>query len=571
MANNFLETKPITLGELLGNGKVYKVPPYQRDYSWDEEKWEDLFFDINELEDSKYPHYMGAIVLQTSDNKQFSIIDGQQRITTLSMFIIAIISMIKDMVEDGIDKENNAKRVEILSRTYLGDIEPSQLYRVSKLELNITNNSFYTKYIVQFNTPPKAVLIKEDESNKKLYKAYNYFYKRLKEKLKNLNGQELAQYLTTTISDKIKFIQIAVEDELNAYTLFETLNARGVELTSTDLLKNYLFSKIGDQTTNSGDYKVILEDWRYITNQIGTKEFPNFLRYYINSKQPLVRHNALYKELKKDIKDYKDVFSLIEELKELSLIYLALKNPTDELWQEYGNYKELKVRLSELKLFGSTQHLPLMLSIYKNFDENEFIKVLKICSIITFRYLTIGKLNPNELERAYNRCAIKVSNKEITKAKEVFENLKSIYIEDENFEYSFSNISIDTGRNRKLVKYILISIENKISNKDFDFDENSATIEHILPVNIDENSNWYDFFSIEEKEKLTNRLGNYILLETKLNKDIGNKNFEEKKEVYKLSSYKLANEFDYEEWNPEKLKHHQKYYAKIAKSIWKLY
>jgi len=570
MENNFLETKTITLGELLGNGKTYMVPPYQRDYSWNEDKWEDLFFDINDLENSKHPHYMGAIVLQTSNNKQYSIIDGQQRITTLSIFIIAIISILKDMVTNNIDKEANEERVEILSRTYLGDKNPASLHRVSKLELNAVNNPFFTKYVVQILKPARAVLIKEDSANKQLLKAYEYFYKRLKEKLKGLEGEKVTKYLSETIADKIKFIQIAVEDELNAYTLFETLNARGVELTSSDLLKNYLFSLVGDGTTKTGDYKVLLEEWNYINSQIGTKDFPNFLRYYINSQKPLVRHNGLYKEIKKSVNNHEDVFTLIDNLKELAPVYMAFKNPSDDLWGEYGNYKELKLRLNELKLFKVSQQIPLLLSVYKEFEDKEFIKVLKICSIISFRYSAIGRLNPNEMERIYNKCSIKVSSKEIITAKEVFDNLKNIYVDDEAFENSFSSASIDTGRNRKLVKYILINIENQLDNKEYDFDESGSTIEHILPTNPEDDSLWYENFSIEEMEKLTSRLGNYILLENNINKKIGNDTFGNKIIKYKDSSYKIANDFKFEEWNPEKLKQHQKDFAKLAKSIWKI-
>jgi len=569
MANNFLETKTISLGELLGNGKTYKVPPYQRDYSWDEEKWEDLFLDINDLENSKHPHYMGAIVLQTSNNKQYTIIDGQQRIATLSIFIIAIIKLLKDLVEQGIDKDENQRRVDYFSRTFLGNIEPKQLFITSKLELNSINDSFFSAYIVQLRTPAKAILIKEDNSNKLLLKAYDYFYQKLKEKLKNKDGKEIDSYLSDFVADKIKFIQISVEDELGAYTLFETLNARGVELTSTDLLKNYLFSLVGDGTTRGGGYKVLLSDWNMISNVVGTKDFPNFLRYFINSKKALVRHNNLYKEVKKTISNHEQVFAMVEELKELASVYVAFKNPSDELWASFGKFKELKTYFEELKLFGVSQQVPLLLSVYRHFDENEFVRVVRICSVISFRYATIGKLNPNEMERVYNKCAIKVANKELTNSREVFENLKTIYVDDEAFENSFSSISIDIGK-RKLIKYILISIENQKAGQDYGYDESDATIEHILPQNIDLDSQWAENFSDDERENLTSRLGNYLLLEVNKNKDIGNKYFDEKKEVYKTSKYLMTNSFNYSQWNIDNIKQHQKEFAKIAKGVWRL-
>jgi len=567
MANNFLETKTITLAELLGNGKRYIVPPYQRDYSWDEDKWEDLFFDLNELEKSKHPHYMGAIVLQSSDNKQYSIIDGQQRITTLSIFIIAIIQILKDMASSGIETVQNEERIDIFSRQYLGDKNPASLMRTSKLELNSVNNHFFSRYIVQCEKPAKPVLIKEDNSNKMLYSAFEYFYKKLKEKLNGKSGEEIAVYLTDIVADRVKFIMIAVEDELNAYTLFETLNARGVELTATDLLKNYLFSLVGG---SGGDLKILQSEWSLINNTVGTKEFPNFLRYYINSKNQLVRQNALYKEVKKSVLNHKDVFELVNNLKELAPIYIALRNPADEIWSSYSESKELKYRLSELKLFDVKQQIPLLLSAYKKLEESEFVKVLKICSIISFRYSAIGRLNPNEMERTYNKCAIKIANGEITKAKNVFDELKKIYVDDDEFEKSFSTTSIDTGRHKNLVRYILINFENKLSGSAHDYETNSATIEHILPENPSESDDWQSKFSLEEIEKLRFWLGNYTLLESSINSKIGTKSFDEKLIEYKKSSYKLSSMLMYNDWNPSNLKKRQDELAKSAKAIWRV-
>lgn len=569
MANNFLETKTITLAELLGNGKKYIVPPYQRDYSWDEEKWEDLFFDLNELEKSVHPHYMGAIVLQSSNGKEYSIIDGQQRIATLSIFIIAIIQILRDMAHNGIDTEQNNERIDIFCRQYLGDKNPASLMRTSKLELNNVNNHFFSRYIVQFEKPAKPLLIKEDSSNKMLYGAFEYFYKHLKEKLAGKSGEDIAVYLTDAIADKVKFIMIVVEDELNAYTLFETLNARGVELTATDLLKNYLFSLVGG---NGADLKVLQLEWSAINNTVGTKEFPNFLRYYINSKSQLVRQNALYKEVKKSVSNYRDVFELVDSLKELASVYVALKNPADEIWSTYSEYKELKYRLSELKLFDVKQQIPLLLSAYKKLSESEFVKVVKICSIISFRYSAIGRLNPNEMERTYNKCAMKIANSEVTKAKNVFDELRKIYIGDDEFEKSFSTASINTGsgRQKSLVKYILINLENKLSGFSYDFETNDATIEHILPENPSNSEEWSEKFNFEEIEKLRFWLGNYTLLESSKNSNIGTNSFSEKLLEYKSSSYLLSNKISYCEWNPVNLKKRQEELAKIAKSIWRL-
>src|ERR1700752_4474298 len=93
-SGNLLDTKTVSLNEILGNGKIYRVPHYQRDYSWEQDNWEDLWNDIELAAETKKPHYMGSIVLQSTTGKEFVIIDGQQRFSTLSILTLATINAI---------------------------------------------------------------------------------------------------------------------------------------------------------------------------------------------------------------------------------------------------------------------------------------------------------------------------------------------------------------------------------------------------------------------------------------------------------------------------------------------
>ncbi len=100
------DTSSITFRQLMGNGLRYEVPKFQRDYSWEEEQWDDLWFDIDALiKNEEYEHYMGYLVLQSSDNKNFIIIDGQQRITTLSILVLAVLKCLTELAEKDIEKE----------------------------------------------------------------------------------------------------------------------------------------------------------------------------------------------------------------------------------------------------------------------------------------------------------------------------------------------------------------------------------------------------------------------------------------------------------------------------------
>ena len=226
-----------TLRQLLGNGLAYQVPPFQRDYSWTEDEWDDLWQDMVDLfaEDGEPAHYMGYLVLQSSDNKHFDIIDGQQRITTISIMILAGLGFLDDLVAAKIDADNNRKRKEQLQNSYISYVDPVSLVPHSKLELNRHNNSFYQTYLVPLEQLPRRGL---NASEQQLRKAFIWFKDRIKTRMgqEANSGQQLAAFIDSLV-DKLFFTVITVTDGLNAFKVFETLNARDVRLSATDLLK----------------------------------------------------------------------------------------------------------------------------------------------------------------------------------------------------------------------------------------------------------------------------------------------------------------------------------------------
>ena len=560
MPKPLFDTKTINFIELLGNSKIYKVPRFQRSYSWDESNWEDLWLDILALKNNEETiHYLGTIVLQTSDNKTFTIIDGQQRIVTLSIIILACLKLLSDLEVNGIEPEKNKERKEIFINQYIGFKDPKALTYQSKLTLNDTDKDLYNSYLVQFKTPLNTS--KLPESNKLMVNAFDYFIKKLESiGLKN-DGEGIVDFIESVISSKLFFIQIVVDDTISAYTVFETLNARGVELTTTDLLKNYLFSLLD----NDIDITNLQPRWDKIVNTVSYRKFPVFLRYYLNSQQPIVRTEKLFKEVKSKVNDRNKVFTIIDELEKYSDVYVSFEDPENELWRSYSNYNNIKKLLNELKLFDVQQYKSLLLSVY--FKMNKYFEsVLKIIRAITFRYNVIGKLNPNELERAYNHAAIKVYKGEILTPQALQNELQRVYIDDESFKNSFSTKSFDTSKTKekKLVRYILISIENQKYNKDYYPFDTDATIEHIFPENYMNNE-------IEVDNSLIYRLGNLTLLESSLNKKCGNKSFNEKVEIYMKSQYELTRELtEYEEWGIDNIRSRQEKLAKIATSIWRV-
>lgn len=553
------DTSNKTYRQLMGNGLRYEIPKFQRDYSWETEQWDDLWFDIMGLmQEDEMEHYMGYLVLQTSNNKNFSIIDGQQRLTTMSLLVLSVLKCIGDLVAQNTDPEDNSRRKETLLNSYIGYINPVTLISDNKIKLNKNSDEYYRHNLVLLkDTLP---IRNTNSSEKHMRECFLWFYDRIKKQYKT--GEALAGFIDNIV-DKLSFTVIVVTDQLNAFKVFETLNARGVQLSSADLLKNYLFSIVDETKPHKSEMEELEQLWSKVLVKLGSQKFEEYLRYFWNSKNKIVRKNNLFKTIKKNITTKQQAFELIRDLDETADVFSAIQNPEDELWRQYP---ELIKALGELKLYQIRQTFSLFLTAYKKLSIGEFTKLVKYSSVITLRYNIIGGLNPNEQEDVYNKITLSI----LETGKFAIELFRPIYVNDKDFVQAFSSKEFKRNtRNHKIVKYIFGSLEKKIHSNDVPADSDVYTIEHILPESADET--WGDFKD-EEITRSIYRLGNLALLEKNLNQKAAVLSFEEKKKLFAKSNSKLTQEVasDYETWSENKIVSRQRNLAKYAKSVWKI-
>jgi uncharacterized protein with ParB-like and HNH nuclease domain len=558
-AENFLNAETDTFGGIIKGDNKFKVPLYQRDYSWTQTHWNDLWLDIETNRKNNSKHYMGSIVLVSKLKKQYDIIDGQQRLTTLTILVLAVVDTLKDLVVRNIEVENNEERIELLITDFIGKKSISSLNYENKIELNESNNPFFSTYITNFRKP---INIKSAvKSNKLLLNCFNYYKELIKDEIFK-EGDDVTALISFVeyISDSLLFIQITATDDLSAYLIFETLNDRGLDLSVTDLLKNYLFS-IVDETDKSHVKNI----WDVTINHVSYSGFPKFLRHYWMMQNGLVQEKELFKTIKRHINTPKSAFDLLNSMSEISEVYSALSDANHQLWE--GDEKARKY-IRELNLFNVTQCYPLLLNAYLYLDKDDWIATLRICSVISFRYMVISGLNPNALESKYNEVCKAINLGTIKSARDIFTILKPLYVSDEDFEHTFESKSIRTKRSSKLARYVVYSIENHLSDHVLDFEFDNGSLEHILPENPADN--WIEHFPKEIEESFIYRLGNYTLLEPDKNRIVGNKNFDQKVDVYKTSRYELTKRLGFQKWDQNNLSIRQKYLAKQAKAIWSL-
>ncbi len=564
MSGMNFNTSNSSFRQLMGNGISYIVPKFQRDYSWSEEEWDDLWQDILEVCKSEKDgaHYMGYLVFQSEDNKNFDVIDGQQRITTLSILILAVLKNLQILQSKNINSDENKQREEELRRAYIGYLNPATLISKSKLQLNKQNDLFYQNYLVPLENIPTRGL---NFSEKLMKKGFEWFVEKIKKEISDNSGKKLAEFVGS-FTDKLFFTVITVTDELNAFKVFETLNARGVKLSATDLLKNYLFSVICHKNLHQIEIKRIEKLWERIVKTLGSQSFPEFLRIYWNSRNKLVRKTDLFKTIKKNIKDKETAFDLIRKLDENADFYAALGNSEDELWEP-----EQKKYIERLKMFGVRQPYSLLMIANKKFDKDNFNQLLRACAVISFRYNVICRLHTGEQEKSYNKTAFEIAKGNLNTAKEAKLILKSCYPDDNIFQQAFKNkeLTVTGPRNKKIVRYILFELEKNISNTAYDSESPKYSIEHILPQSPGEN--WQDYDENNDY-RFINRLGNYTLLTKKKNSELGDKSYSDKKKVYAESKFQITKKIseNNDAWNPNRIETRQASLSKRAKSIWRL-
>ncbi|MCE9550006.1 MAG: DUF262 domain-containing protein, partial [Betaproteobacteria bacterium] len=331
-ATNF-KTVNNTYRQLISGGLSYRIPHFQPDYSWSENEWEDLWADITGViqADGEPVHYMGCLVLQSTDNRTFDVIEGQQRLTTLMLIILAALKNLTRLIAEKNDPENNQQRMDQIRQTYIAYLDPVTLVPRTKLTLNRDNDMYFQNHLIPLNHLPQ---IGCKESERRLCNAFEWFAIKMSEYTKIAGGDEgitLAS-LVESISDRLFFTVISVTDELNTYKVFETLNARGIRISSTDLLKNHLLSVLYADKDHLHEMKVLEDRWEAMVVRLGGENFPDFLLMYWISRHTFVKQPELFKAIRSTVTNREKVFELLQGMEEDMNTYLALTQVESSRW-----------------------------------------------------------------------------------------------------------------------------------------------------------------------------------------------------------------------------------------------
>ncbi|MGF6949102.1 hypothetical protein QF028_001607 [Neobacillus sp. B4I6] len=546
-----IDTKRLSIGKMLGSvNEVYRIPLYQRTYNWGKDQWNDLWEDLIKLEGEE-THFLGSVITIGSERKKgfsyFEVVDGQQRITTA----LIVLTAIRDLAEE-IDKD----RAGYINNNFLKSSTIDE--QDAKLILGRKDNKVFKRLVEKRVT-------KEEAKTEKIIQGYYFFKEKLQEK-----GIQW-QNVYTRLLESFDLVLMVTDTYYDAFRLFETLNNRGLSLSSVDLIKNYLLSKIA---SNESMLEECIEIWDRIIENVEEIESVRhdkvrFFRHYLFSiEYGIVPIPKLYSRFQKLIDNTENILNLVEDIWLKSELYVKLYNGI-------LGVKEVDERLNTLVRIEATTCYPLLIKcLTMDLKSVQLIKILKAIEVFTLRR-SICNISTRDIDRIYNHLALESFDKE-DPVTYIIDYLKKRTPSDTEFYLSFQ--SRDFTRSPQ-TKYIFEMIENALTNNTKEKMISNRTdvhIEHIMPRELRKKSK--GSFSIWEKELgsrvsehqlFVNRIGNLTLLGSELNIGASNNPFAEKKQRYAQSNILLTKEIcKNKKWTFEEIENRSKYLSGIAKQIW---
>lgn len=560
----------VTLGEFLDK-KIFRIPNYQRNYSWEKEQLIDLWDDLNFLKKGKR-HYFGTILIKDIEKTKkvsdlqayniYEVIDGQQRLTTISIFLNEIL---KEMGDTDIKKED----IDELKKLYL------KFNNIYLLELLNEDKDFFRNFIIDDKTYPENLIV---ASRKRLKNAKEFFNQKLNEK-KNELDKEKFKFFLLEILEKIKsleIIQYAVKDESDAILIFQTVNDRGIPLSKLEKTKSFLMHMA--YLSNPEDFSPYLEKLNTIFSNIfkdieniKNTEYGKILDQLNIEEESIQRyHYIFFKDYRKDIysayfKNFKENITNLYRKDDPKLIQTIMNYAEDlecafSALKEISTYKEsdeIKELLDRIFYLGRIANfLPILITFWINIKEKDFIKkLLQIIEIFSFRVYGIGKRRSYTAESALYKLAHQF-NKKILEVVSLFEQILDTilrYEGDSNFKKNLDNDFY--GRiSRKDINYLLFEYEKQLridSGEPFkikidQYNSEDFEIEHIWaqrPRNLDEDQE-------DIHKDIVNKIGNLTIASEGWNKKWQNSSFEEKVPDYEGSILRMQRNLSrYKEWN----------------------
>lgn len=550
-------------------GSFFAIPRFQRPYSWDRENIEEFWTDIFVNSDADY--FIGSMVTYKPGNAELAfVVDGQQRLTTIIMLLAAIRNSLMSS-----DLSDLAAGVQALIERRDLDNQPQYTLQTE------TSYPYFQEYIQSSKAPQVAPKVGEEEGA--LLRTFTYLTDQVEETIasiakdRTLSKDEVKKRSRAKLSemrDKIlslKVISIDLDNEDDAYTIFETMNTRGKDLAPSDLVKGHLTKLLRPSNKNVDLTK---DAWNtmveIIEGSTADLDVTTYLHHYWLSRYEYVTVKALYRDVRrKVVKTNARVFldSLIKD----ATIYREIQETSYKKWTKQE--EQVKDSLRALTLFRVKQPLPMVLAVMHAYNARS-ISLAQVKDVLgaieKFHFIftavtsqrSSGGISFMYALHARNLLAAKDNNARAKELSELKKKLKDKLPEYAEFESNFVNLEYTkvAAKEKKLVQYVLGKLD-RLHSSGLPINYELMTIEHIASQ------------SQNVKSQLIGNIGNLLLCDKTFNeKVLRDKDFAAKKTALLASSIAVDEQIKTaSEWTSKEISARAKYLSRLAfEKVWKI-
>ncbi len=585
---------------------IYKIPKYQREYTWGVNEWEQLFDDIISNEEGYFLGSYICVSTSTMGIPELEVIDGQQRFTTISILLAAIYTKLNNN-RDNLDEDDISTLINI--KKELTYCEEKGIYKPKLLpQVQNSNLDDYLSLLCENNIISERIKKPNNAGNRRIYKAFKYFNRCIDDYISE-NLVEGKNEISILLELKDKFneaiiVGIEVDSHKDAYMLFESLNNRGVPLSAVDLIKNTLISASESSKKSDECY----EEWKtalgYLTDEYSTQE--RFFRQYYNAfreelNEPFLSENpskkyplaylatrtTLLEIYEKLIK--KDFEKFLKNLVKEASIYSIIINNSDE----EKIYKDKLLDLERIQGAPSYILLLYILTEQEKLDltDKQILELVDILTVFFVRRNLTDIPNTRNLNKIFMDIIENIKNMRSDDICSFIKtNLKDISASDDIFEQKLRGAVYD--ENPEATRFILCSIESLHQSKEIYTDlwsrDNSNkyiwTIEHIFPEGQNIPESWVNMIADGNKEKAKEYLEKYVhtlgnLTITGYNQNLSNMSFIDKRDRkskdgkdigYRNGLFLNEDVVNQEEWTIDKINNRTDKIINILMDIFKM-
>jgi uncharacterized protein with ParB-like and HNH nuclease domain len=565
-----IESTDQDVRNLLSSG-YYRIPRFQRPYSWTRENIQDFWDDV--VKDAPDNYFIGSMVTFKDGSQRYGVVDGQQRLTTITILLAILRNRLNKLgfvdlaqgIQNQIERKNINNKPEFILSTE-------------------TSYPFFQDHILKFGEPEvEADEMREEAS---LRSAFDYLNDLVGDVIESVQkdstvkdedkADRIKQKLTK-IRDAVldlKVILVKLDDEDDAYIIFETLNTRGKDLSLADLVKNHVAKHLKVKSASVDQPKIKWEKLLEILEGSSAElDVDTFIHHFWLSRYDYLAAKRLFKVLKRRI-GKNDAKEFLDSLLADASLYRAIHEKGFWKWSKQD--RRITSALEALQLFRVAQQTPCVLSLMRCFKE----KKLKrghfedaVVAIEKFHFLftavtsqrssggiseMYASLGRRLFEARNTHAAVIVINELKTKLRGRIPGLDEV-------KALFPTISFTDSqtKQRNLVRYILAGFQTAaMASVTIDFD--GMTIEHLVPQS--------QIGSGGLTEEIVGQVGNLILVPSKLNEKLANKSFKEKKKILQSAGVSLPAEFaGLSDLSPTEIQSRTANLSELAfKKVWKI-